>query len=126
MKSLTGPIVALVAVALLVGGFLAFTGGSSAEEKREQRRTAEQAGPAGRCAPVSLDRAQTATRTFLDRYFSADGGSAVDGAGPVQVGGGWQLQVNVDPAARLDRQPDCFEGVPVVYLRRGGVPENPR
>ena len=117
MKSKITAIVAVLAVGiLLVGGFLALQGDGS-EERREARKTAQQAGPAGNCAPQSEQKAQQATRAFLDRFLGEDGQGALKGVGPTQLGGGWVLFVSTANEKPLAKEPDCFMGVPVRYQR---------
>ena len=117
MKSSVTAVVAVLAIGvLLVGGFLAFKGDGS-EERREDRTTARQAGPAGQCAPQSKKKAQQATRAFLAEFLQVDGQGSLKGVGPTQIGGGWILVVSTANESPLSKEPDCYMGVPVRYQR---------
>jgi hypothetical protein len=117
VKSTVTAVVAVLAVGvLLVGGFLVLQGDGS-EERREARKTAQQAGPAGRCAPQSEEKAKQATRAFLDEFLQEDGQGSLKGVGPTQIGGGWVLFVSTGNESPLAQEPDCYMGVPVRYQR---------
>lgn len=118
-STITGVVATLALLALGVGGYLALTGSDDAEERRAERKTEQQAGPAGDCSPQGQKKVRTAATAFLDRYLEADNAGWVTGAGPVRVGGGYELQVSTDPAVEQKDQPQCFRGVPVRYLRAG-------
>ena len=117
MKSTVTAVVAVLAAGvLLVGGFLVLKGDGS-EERKEDRQTARQAGPAGQCAPQSEKKARAAARAFLDRFLEADGKGSLKGVGPTRLGGGWILFVSTANESPLSQEPDCFRGVPVRYQR---------
>lgn len=119
LNRLAGPLGFLVVGALLVAAAFAFLGGDDAEERREARETRQQAGPAGDCDPKALKRVRQTALAFLDEYLVEGQKGWVTGAGPVGVGGGYELLVNTDPALAPDQQPQCFQGVPVQYIRTG-------
>jgi hypothetical protein len=119
LRRLSGPLGFLIVAALMVAAAFAFLGGDDTEERREARQTVEQAGPAGECDPKSEQQAERAAQAFLDEYLVEGQKGWVTGAGPVGVGGGYELLVNTDPAMSPEEQPQCYQGVPVTYIRTG-------
>lgn len=116
---LSGPLGILIVAALVIAAAFAFLGGDDAEERQEARKTRAQAGPAGDCEPKAQQRVRRAALAFLDENLVEGQQGWVTGAGPVGVGGGYELMVNVNPKLAPADQPQCYRGVPVQYVRTG-------
>ena len=119
LKRLSGPLGVLIVAALMIAAAFAFLGGDDAEERREARETRAQAGPAGDCDPKSQQRVRQVALAFLDENLVEGEKGWVTGAGPVGVGGGSELMVNVNPQLAPKEQPQCYRGVPMQYIRTG-------